>query len=183
MTAAVPGERVLLGVGGNVGDRAAELRAGAAALAARPDVRVVARSGFWESRYVGPGTEQEPYLNACLELRTELEPRALLEVLQGIERDRGRPADGHLRPRPLDLDILLYGRRVVDEPDLRIPHPELARRAFVLEPLAELAADLALPDSQVTVAEIRAKIRGAGGPWVRRWRGPDWRDEPQSPEE
>ena len=170
------GERVLLGVGSNQGDRAAELRAGLAALQDHAAVAVTGRSGSWESRYVGPGEEQEPYLNACLELRTELEPRELLQVTQSIERARGREAHGHMRPRPLDLDILFFGTRTLGGPGLTIPHPRWAERAFVLEPLAELAGDWTPPDSRMTVAEIRAKIRSAGGPWVRRWAGPDWRD-------
>lgn len=168
--------RVLAGAGSNQGDRAGHLRAGLAALVRHPRIRVHGRSGWWESRYVGPGAEQDPYLNACLDLRTDLAPRRLLEVFQDIERERGRPAGGHMRPRPLDLDILFYGDFVLDEPGLTIPHPRWAERAFVLEPLAELAPDLTPPDSRMTVAGIRAKIRSAGGPWVRRWQGPDWRD-------
>lgn len=158
---------VFLGLGGNQGDRLACLRRGAQAVAALPGVRALAGSGVWESEYVGDGDGQPDYLNACLEIVTELAPRALLAALQGIERDCGRAPATHLLPRPLDLDILLYDGLVVDEPGLVIPHPRLRERAFVLEPLGELAADRELPDSGLTVDGVRAMIRAAGGPWVR----------------
>lgn len=163
-------ERVLLGIGGNMGDRVAELRAGVAALRAHREIDVVALSRLWETEYVGDG-DQAPYLNGCIEITTSLEPTALLEALQDIEHRRGRPADGHRLPRPLDLDILLHGTRVVRDDELIIPHPELASRAFVLEPLAELAGDLILPESGETVRAIRAKIRCVHSPWIRSWDG------------
>jgi 2-amino-4-hydroxy-6-hydroxymethyldihydropteridine diphosphokinase len=157
----------VLGLGSNLGDRLAALRRGWAALSALPGVRPLDRSGIWETAYVGPGGEQPPYLNACARIATTLAPRDLLAALQRIERDCGRLPDTHLQPRPLDLDILLYGDLVADEPGLAIPHPRLRERAFVLEPLAELDPGLVLPDSGLTVGSVRAIIRAAGGPPVR----------------
>ncbi|MBA4378313.1 MAG: 2-amino-4-hydroxy-6-hydroxymethyldihydropteridine diphosphokinase [Gemmatimonas sp.] len=163
-----PGEEtVTLGLGSNLGDRLASLRRGWAAVGALDGVRPLDCSGIWETAYVGPGGAQPPYLNACARIATVLAPRALLTALQRIERDCGRPPATHLRPRILDLDILLFGDRLVREPDLVIPHPRLRERAFVLEPLAELDPGLILPDSGLTVGAVRAIIRAAGGPPVR----------------
>jgi 2-amino-4-hydroxy-6-hydroxymethyldihydropteridine diphosphokinase len=169
-------ERVLLGIGGNIGDRVAELRAGVDAMATHQDITVNAVSSLWETEYVGEG-EQDPYLNGCVDISTTLEPVDLLAALKAIEHQRGRSLDGHLKPRPLDLDILLFGQRVIAAKGLSIPHPDLALRAFVLEPLAELAADLVLPDSGETVQEIRAKMRDADGPWIHSWDGAGLMDD------
>jgi len=157
-----------LGLGGNLGDRLAELRAGLSALAGHPRLTVDAVSGVYESAYVGPGEPQADYLNACVRVVTDLAPRELLAALQGIERARGRAAGTHMRPRPLDLDILLYGELVASDPDLTIPHPRLTERAFVLEPLAELAPGLIVPDSGQTVARLCAMMRAVEGRTARR---------------
>jgi len=158
---------VLLALGGNMGDRLGEMQAGLDALAARGDVEIVEVSGVWESGYVGPGN-QDDYFNACCSGRTALAPRRLLEALKAVESERGRAPDGHMKPRPLDIDILLYGDRVVDEPGLTIPHPRMALRAFVLEPLNEVAAQAVVPDSNETVRTLCEKIRGAECRDVRR---------------
>ncbi len=98
-------------------------------------------------------------MNAVAELETELEPEALLRELQRIEREAGRPA-AHARwaPRVLDLDLLLYGERVLDTPELSIPHPELCARRFVLEPLLELAPGLGDPRSGAPLAGVLAAL-------------------------
>ncbi|MBU0743200.1 2-amino-4-hydroxy-6-hydroxymethyldihydropteridine diphosphokinase [bacterium] len=158
-----PGTRAFVGLGSNLGDRLAELRAGLAALASHPRIETLAVSGVYESDYVGPGGPQAAYLNACACLLTELRPQALLAALKLIERGRGRTGETHMRPRALDLDILLYGDLVWREPDLTIPHARLIERAFVLEPLAELDAALILPDSGQTVGRLCAMIRAAHG--------------------
>ena len=163
---AAAGTSVCLGLGSNQGDRLAELRRAVAGLAGLAGVEVVARSRVWETEHVGAG-EQDPYLNACVEVLTDLAPLALLEALKQLEAAAGRLADGHLRPRPIDLDILLWGDQVISEGRLRVPHPEMRRRAFVLEPLAEIAAGRLVPDSGETIAEACAKIRRKAGPWVR----------------
>ena len=163
---------VLLGLGSNLGDRLAHLRTVTGALASHPGLELVAVSRIWETEHVGPDA-QEPYLNACVAVRTEFEPLALLDTLKGLEAAAGRPSDGHRRPRPIDLDILLFGNRVLVEGRLRVPHPEMRQRAFVLEPLAEIAGDCRFPDSDETVAQRCAKIRRKSGPWVRPYDGGD----------
>lgn len=171
-TAAGNEARVLLGLGSNQGDRLARLRAAVEALSADPRIRVDLCSRVWETEHVGPDL-QDPYLNACVAIRTDLDPMGLLNMLKGLEVAAGRRSDGHRRPRPIDLDILLFGDLVVSHGRLRIPHPELARRAFVLEPLAEIAGDVRCPDSGETIAEACAKIRRKAGPWVRPFDGGD----------
>jgi len=159
-------EPIVLGLGGNVGDRLGFLRRGLYALLAHPEIRVTGFSRVWESEYVGPGT-QAPYLNLVASAETELAPAALLAVCQGIEQRLGRPAGGHLQPRTLDIDILLYGDRRGADDRLVLPHPRLGDRGFVLGPLAELLPGLQLPDSGETAAAAWARIQGAEGPWLR----------------
>ena len=128
--------RAFLGVGSNLGDRERHLRD---AIAAMPDV--VAVSPLYETDPVG-GPEQGPYLNAVVELDTERSPRELLDLCRILEEAAGRVRIERWGPRTLDVDVLLVGDLVVDEPDLRVPHPRLRERAFVLVPLADLAPDL-----------------------------------------
>lgn len=160
--------RVYLGLGSNQGDREEHLRQASLALFHHPELQVDQASGIHESEYVGPG-QQDPYLNACLGLETRLSALDLLALVKDCEARRGRAPDGHMKPRPLDLDILLYGSEVRDDARLSLPHPRLRERAFVLEPLAEIAGDVIFPDSGETVGTACAKIRQKQGPWVRSW--------------
>ncbi|HVN62471.1 MAG TPA: 2-amino-4-hydroxy-6-hydroxymethyldihydropteridine diphosphokinase [Gaiellaceae bacterium] len=133
--------RVHIGLGSNLGDREAALR-GALELLGDD---VVAVSSFRETDPVGY-LDQPRFLNAAAALETALEPRALLDRLLEVERELGRTRDGpRFGPRTIDLDLLLYGDRVIDEPGLVVPHPRLAERRFALEPLAELDPDLVVP--------------------------------------
>jgi 2-amino-4-hydroxy-6-hydroxymethyldihydropteridine diphosphokinase len=146
--------RVHVGLGANLGDRLATLRSAAAELSALG--RVVARSSVWETEAVGPPPD---YLNAVVELETALEPEPLLDALLAIEERYGRvrsPAKD--APRTLDLDLLLWGDRVVEGPRLALPHPRLAERGFVLEPLAEVAPEAIHPILHRTVGELRALL-------------------------
>lgn len=161
-------EAVYLGLGSNQGDRQGHLRAAVAALGRHPDLAVTAVSPVYETEYVGPGDPQDPYLNACVALRTALAPAALLVLLKELEARHGRRPDGHLRPRPLDLDILVHGTRIAHDRVLTLPHPRLRERAFVLVPLREIAPALRLPDSGETVAAACARICARSGPAVRR---------------
>ena len=133
-----------IGLGSNLGDREGNLRTALARLTELGEVRA---SSFRETDPVGL-TDQPRFLNAAAELSTDLPARDLLDALLTIERDLGRDRAREERwgPRTLDLDLLLYGDEVIDEPGLRVPHPRLAERRFVLEPLHELAPGLVLPD-------------------------------------
>ena len=133
--------RAYLGLGSNLGDRAAMLQLAVDDLAADPAVRVVAVSPVYETAPVG-GPEQEDYLNAVVAIDTDLEPRAVLALAQRAEQHAGRERTVRWGPRTLDGDVLLVGDRRVDEPDLQVPHPRLAERGFVLAPLHDVAPDL-----------------------------------------
>ncbi|MDO8419649.1 MAG: 2-amino-4-hydroxy-6-hydroxymethyldihydropteridine diphosphokinase [Rubrivivax sp.] len=136
-------ERVFVGLGANLGDPRATLTQGLAALSALPHTRLVAASPLYRS---GPVEAQGPdFVNAVAELSTTLTPRELLVALQGIEQAHGRQRPYRHAPRTLDLDLLLYGQRVIDAPGLAVPHPRLHERAFVLRPLADLAPGLLHP--------------------------------------
>ena len=138
--------RAYVGVGANLGDREGTIRAALAALDARPDVAVVAVSTLLETDPVGY-LDQPPFLNGAAALETELAPRELLDALLEVERELGRVRGEGPRygPRPIDLDLLLHGDLVLDEPGLVVPHPRLHERLFALEPLAELEPALVVP--------------------------------------
>jgi 2-amino-4-hydroxy-6-hydroxymethyldihydropteridine diphosphokinase len=140
----VTATRVFVGLGSNLGDRELNLRR---ALERLEELGSVRASSFRETDPVGV-TDQPKFLNAAAELATELAPRELLERLLAIERDLGRERAGEAGwgPRVIDLDLLVYGNEAIDEPGLTVPHPRLADRRFVLEPLFELNEDLTLPD-------------------------------------
>lgn len=146
-----------IGLGGNLGDREAMLREAVAALDAEPGIEVVAVSSFRETEPVGD-PRQRAFLNAACAVETDLGPRALLERLLAVERRLGRVRDPARRfgPRTIDLDLLLYGDEIADEPGLTVPHPRLAERRFALEPLAELDPGLTLPDGRRVVDALVA---------------------------
>ncbi len=133
-------ERVYVALGSNLGDRAGHLAAARSALAALPGTRVLAATHEEETAPLG-GLSQPPYLNQMVLLETGLSPHALLAACQSIERERGRLRGEHWGSRTLDLDLVRWGERQVAEPDLIIPHPELARRDFWQRELAALEAD------------------------------------------
>ena len=141
--------RAFIGLGSNLGDRRALLRAAVAALAESGDVAAV--SDVYETEPVGGPDRQGPYLNVVVELATVDAPRHLLERCQELERAAGRERTVRWGPRTLDADVLWVEGRHVDEPDLSVPHPRLWERRFVLAPLAELAPDLVTED-QVRVS-------------------------------
>jgi 2-amino-4-hydroxy-6-hydroxymethyldihydropteridine diphosphokinase len=150
--------RAYVALGSNLGDRRATLLAAVAALAEHPDVDVVAVSSLIETDPVGV-VDQPRFLNGAAALDTRLGAHDLLALLLEVERRFGReregvPAHG---PRTLDLDLLLYGDEEIDEPGLRVPHPRLAERAFVLEPLAELAPALEVP-GKGTIQALLARL-------------------------
>jgi pantoate--beta-alanine ligase len=154
---------VYIGLGANLGDRESTLRAALAAIDGTPGLRVVAVSSFRETAPVGGPPGQPRYLNAAARLECGLEPRALLERLQAVERDLGRDRAREVRfgPRTVDLDILVFEGREVREPDLVLPHPRMRERAFVMEPLAELGYHAAPMLRIESIAAMRAAARDA----------------------
>ena len=136
-------ERVYLGLGSNLGDRLSNMTRAVEELERR-GVRVVRSSRVYETDPVG-GPPQPDYLNAVVEVETELEPGELLRVCLEVESELGRVRGERWGPRSIDIDVLTYGDREIDEPDLTIPHPRMHERAFVLVPLLELDADPPLP--------------------------------------
>lgn len=161
---------VCLGLGANLGNRRENLRAALRALWRMG--RVEAVSSLYESDPVGGPPGQPPYYNAACLWETGLEPRAALRFLQALEHELGRrPTGERSGPRPIDLDVLLYEERVVEEEGLLIPHPRLAERPFVLVPLAEIAPDARHPVEARTVAEL---LEAVGGEGVRLVEGLGW---------
>jgi 2-amino-4-hydroxy-6-hydroxymethyldihydropteridine diphosphokinase len=137
--------RAYIGLGANLGDRAATLRAALEQLAAEPEIEVVAVSAFRETEPVGI-VDQPRFVNAAAAVDTPLSPRELLDRLLAIEQRLGRTREGpRFGPRTVDLDLLLYGAEEIAEPGLRVPHPRLHERLFALEPLADLDPQLVVP--------------------------------------
>ncbi len=150
-----------VGLGSNLGDPAARVAAACAALDTLPGSRCLGCSRRYRNPPMGPA-DQPDYVNAVARLETALGPAALLAALLELERDHGRERHGpRWGPRLLDLDLLLYGDRVVEEPHLRVPHPGLLERPFVVFPLLELEPGLVLPDGTPLAAAARALDPGA----------------------
>jgi 2-amino-4-hydroxy-6-hydroxymethyldihydropteridine diphosphokinase len=145
--------RAFLSLGSNLGDRAATLDAALRELEASGEVRVVRRSSLYATAPVGK-TDQPEFYNLAVEVETALAPEALLDRCQAVERHLGRVRGERWGPRTLDVDILLYDRQVVSTERLIIPHPELLRRRFVLEPLLEITPDAALPDGSPIAPQL-----------------------------
>lgn len=168
----VGGEIVYVAVGANLGDREATFASVIRSIEQERDLLLLAASPVFESEPIGPAG-QEAYLNAVLELRAWLAPLDLLRRLQAIEERLGRergPESVRWGPRMIDLDLVFFGDRCIDLPDLVVPHPRAHERSFVMTPMAELAPDFRHPVEGASVAEI-----ARGRPdveHVRVWRRP-----------
>ncbi len=158
-------EEVYIGIGGNIGDSLNIVRQAIECMGRLPETRLTAQSSLYRSE-AGSGIPQDAYVNAVVKLETRLSPMDLLLELQAIEQAFYRQRDPELKwvPRTLDLDIILFGARCIDDSHLRVPHPEMHKRLFVLRPLHEICGDLYIPglgslqylinnapDSEVTV--------------------------------
>lgn len=143
---------IFIGLGSNLGNREERLLQAMRALH-QLRVRIVDVSSFWETEPIGL-PDQPDYLNAACRVKTELKPRALLSACLITEEKLGRVRIEKWGPRTVDLDILFYGKKIIDRRGLKIPHPSVADRRFVLEPLSEIAADFRDPVSSRTVAEL-----------------------------
>jgi 2-amino-4-hydroxy-6-hydroxymethyldihydropteridine diphosphokinase len=139
-----PETDVYVGIGSNLNDPIDQVVRGIRELGLMADTEHIAHSSLYASPPMGP-PEQPDYINAVVQLRTAMEPLTLLDSLLAIERVHGRARGEHWGPRTLDLDILLYGDRRIDDQRLVVPHPGLHERAFVLYPLQELAGDIQVP--------------------------------------
>jgi 2-amino-4-hydroxy-6-hydroxymethyldihydropteridine diphosphokinase len=159
-----------LGLGSNVGDRRANLQAAVDALP-RHGVEVLASSSVYDTDPVGEVLDQPDFLNACIRVRTALEPEALLDACKAVERELGRAAGGMRHgPRPIDVDLLLLGDETYRSERLSLPHEQVTCRRFVLVPLLELAPTLAIPgagaaaDALERLTEEEGAVRRAGPP-------------------
>ena len=153
-----------LGLGANLGEREVHLARAVHLLAESPAVQISRSSSIYQTAPWGY-LEQPDFLNSVLEIETTLEPVALLELTQSIERQIGRQPGIRFGPRLIDIDILLYSEQSIrlEEPDLQIPHPRMHLRAFVLVPLAELAPALVVPNFSARVKELRDGVDGKEG--------------------
>ena len=156
-----PAVHAWVGLGANLGDAAAALRQAVQALAHTPGIRLLRTSSLYRSAPVdahGPD-----YLNAVAEIATTLGPHALLAALQALEHAAGRERPYRNAPRTLDLDLLLYGTQHIATPDLTVPHPRMFERAFVLQPLAELAPQHVPAQAlQAVQGQVMERCQGAG---------------------
>jgi 2-amino-4-hydroxy-6-hydroxymethyldihydropteridine diphosphokinase len=164
------GELGLLGLGSNVGDRRASLQAAVDALPAA-GVTVLASSSTYDTDPVGEVLDQPSFLNACLLVRTALEPLALLDAAKALERELGRGEGPRHGPRAIDIDVLLLGSATVADPRMTLPHEQLLTRRFVLVPALELDLSLRTPDG-TRLADALAALPVEEGV---RWAGPPLR--------
>ena len=162
--------RVYLSLGSNEGDRLANLSAARAALE-RHGIEVTGASSVYETAPQGEVTDQADFLNACLRIRTELEPEQLLEACKQVVRELGREPGGVRHgPRPIDVDVLLLGEGEHRSEGLTLPHAEVSSRRFVLEPLLELDPDLRLPDG----TRLAERLAAVANQRVERVTPPGW---------
>lgn len=155
------GSLVYVGLGGNLGDARRHVSRAIDELNEIRGCRLLAHSSLYRSAPMGP-VAQDWYVNAVAGLQVELEPQELLDRLQELERSHGRFRGGERwGPRTLDLDILLFGDRIVDRPGLTIPHPGLTNRNFVVYPLLQIAPDMVLPDGR-RLADVASRLDREG---------------------
>jgi 2-amino-4-hydroxy-6-hydroxymethyldihydropteridine diphosphokinase len=151
-----------IGLGANVGERETNIRAAVDKLGATDGVRVVSVSSLLENPAVGMGEDAQLFLNGVAEIETTLGSHALLNRLLEIERELGRERREKWAPRPIDLDLLLYGDQIISSDELLVPHPLMHERRFVLQPLAEIAPQVVHPTLQMTIAGLLEELNRTG---------------------
>ena len=154
-----------IALGSNLGDRLEHLQNGVRLIEAQRGVHISDKSRIFETEPVGGPDNQGAYLNAVVRLESRFSARDLLNFLLEVELMRGRVRSERWGPRTLDLDLLIHGPEIIDEPGLIVPHPRLHERAFVLEPLSDLAPNLEIPGLGTTVQDLRTRV-GSAGVWA-----------------
>jgi 2-amino-4-hydroxy-6-hydroxymethyldihydropteridine diphosphokinase len=156
------GHRAFLSIGSNLGDKLENCRRGMEALTAAGDIRIRRRSALYRTEPVD-FSDQDWFVNGVILVETELSPIELLDRLQDVQRQAGRPAQARrFGPRVLDLDLLLYDGLILDDPRLTLPHPRLHRRRFVLRPLCDIDPDTLHPRMGRTARELLSQLREDG---------------------
>jgi 2-amino-4-hydroxy-6-hydroxymethyldihydropteridine diphosphokinase len=146
-----------IGIGSNIGSPIVNCQRSIALLDNHAGIKVIAHSSFYETEPIGP-TDQSWFVNAVAEISTDMDPIPLLDALLNIEIAMGRIRNEKWGPRKIDLDILLYGKSVIKNDRLAIPHPEMIKRRFVLAPLNELAPDLIHPTENKTIQQLLSEL-------------------------
>ncbi len=150
--------KVYVGLGSNLGNKRENLVNAINTIDTYEEICVIDKSDFYETAPVG-GPPQPDYVNCAIELETEFSPQTLLKEFKKIERKLGRQPDARWGPRTIDLDILLYGDRIVNNHNLRIPHERMHERTFVLAPLCEISPDIKHPVLKLNISELLEKLR------------------------
>ena len=143
-----------IALGSNLGDRSQNLRRALDRLGATPGIELIRVSAFLENPAVGGPEASPPFINAVAEVRTTLPAEHLLEILLSIEKHFGRVRRDKWEPRIIDLDVILYGRQIIESDTLTIPHPLMHQRRFVLQPLAEIAPGVVHPQWGLTIQTL-----------------------------
>ncbi|MHC4140305.1 MAG: 2-amino-4-hydroxy-6-hydroxymethyldihydropteridine diphosphokinase [Planctomycetota bacterium] len=150
--------KVYAGLGSNLGNKRENIIRAIDRIDAYEEICVREKSGFYDTSPVG-GPPQPDYVNCVIELETEVEPQTLLKEFKKIEIEQGRRPGVRWGPRVVDLDILLYGDRIVNDHNLKIPHERMHERAFVLKPLCEISPDIKNPVSGISISELLEKLK------------------------
>lgn len=158
--------RIFVSLGANLGDPVGQIKEAVKRLKRVPAIRFQGASSFYFTEPVGP-VEQPPFVNAVIEMESLLSAEDILVFILQIEKDLGRERSARWGPRRIDLDLLMYSGQTIESPGLRVPHPSMHERRFVLEPLAELAPEMIHSPSRKTVAQLLCELPKEG-PWIKR---------------